>query len=243
MFLVLPSEGRRHRLAHRVRLGDVGPHGRARLDAVARYLQDVAGDDGEASGVGGVWVLRRVALRNRGRWPRLGDDLEMLTFCSGSGSRWAERRTIVAGPGGTLDAAAIWVLVDRSTGRPQPLPPTFAAVYGGPAAARRVSSRLGLPAPGDGVERMGRWSIRAADLDVLGHVNNARYWEAVEDVLAARSWPEVHAAVLEFRAELGPADEPELLVDWQASAVGVWLRSTRALHAAAVVRLAGSPSP
>ncbi len=40
-----PTIGRTFTGTARVRLGDVTPKGRMRLDAVARYLQDVANDD------------------------------------------------------------------------------------------------------------------------------------------------------------------------------------------------------
>ena len=42
---VLPESGRRFSVVRKVRLGDVTPKGRLRLDAVARYLQDIATDD------------------------------------------------------------------------------------------------------------------------------------------------------------------------------------------------------
>jgi Acyl-ACP thioesterase len=34
------------------------------------------------------------------------------------------------------------------------------------------------------------WRFRAADLDLADHVNNAVYWEALEEGLAADHWPE-----------------------------------------------------
>ena len=37
--------------------------GRVRLDALARYLQDVAADDVDDAGVEGAWVMRRMAFR------------------------------------------------------------------------------------------------------------------------------------------------------------------------------------
>ncbi|MFM2076244.1 MAG: hypothetical protein RJA49_134, partial [Actinomycetota bacterium] len=43
-----------------VRLGDSSPGGRARLDAIARLLQDVADDDARDAGFGDfAWVVRR----------------------------------------------------------------------------------------------------------------------------------------------------------------------------------------
>ena len=46
----LPSAGRTFTGERIVRLGDVSPAGRLRLDAVARYLQDIATDDAVDAG-------------------------------------------------------------------------------------------------------------------------------------------------------------------------------------------------
>jgi acyl-ACP thioesterase len=131
-FLPLPEQGRRFVTLRRVRLGDVNRANRLRLDAVARYLQDVASDDVDdvaESRIDGAWVLRRTALA-LGRSPRYGDDVELTTFCSGTGGRWAERRTTLAVDGSSVaEAVAIWVYVDRA-GRPAPLGDWFFDHYG-----------------------------------------------------------------------------------------------------------------
>jgi acyl-ACP thioesterase len=50
---------------------------------------------------------------------------------------------------------------------------------------RRVRARLRHPAtPPDGAAAR-PWQFRGADLDLAGHVNNAVYWEALEDELVA----------------------------------------------------------
>ncbi len=48
----------------RVRLGDVSPKGRLRLDGIAKLLQDVATDDAEdgAPGADEGWVVRRTTI-------------------------------------------------------------------------------------------------------------------------------------------------------------------------------------
>ena len=120
-FVPLPAEGRRFVAERRVRLGDVTASGRLRLDALARYLQDVAGDDVRDAGIHAPWVMRRLALE-LGQLPRFNDDVELITFCSGTGSRWAERRTILTVDGRVAaDAVAIWVYVNPATGAPAPL--------------------------------------------------------------------------------------------------------------------------
>ena len=64
--VTLPAEGRVFTHRDRVTLADVSPSGRARLDALARWLQDAAYDDALDSGLdGGAWIVRRLALRVR----------------------------------------------------------------------------------------------------------------------------------------------------------------------------------
>ena len=69
-----PRRGRVFTSGARAGLADCAPSGRIRLDALARWLQDVAYDDVEDAGVAGaaVWVVRRTRLRVA-RFPRFLD--------------------------------------------------------------------------------------------------------------------------------------------------------------------------
>ena len=82
------------------------------------------------------------------------------------------------------ECAAVWVYIESAGGRPQPLEPDFFEIYGraagGPAGERASASSP--PGAGGGDPRP--WPLRDSDFDVLDHVNNARYFEAVEDELA-----------------------------------------------------------
>jgi acyl-ACP thioesterase len=169
----------------RAELGDVAPSGRARLDAVARWLQDAAFADWLDARVdgGGAWVVRRLRMRVA-RFPRFGDRLEVATFCSGTGALWAERRSTVSdGAGPLVEAVALWVHLDPRGDRPMPLPAGFDAVYGSAAAGRRVRARLRHPAEPPAGAPARPWRFRAADLDLAGHVNNAIYWQVLEEDL------------------------------------------------------------
>ena len=237
-FIPLPEQGRRFVTRRRVRLGDVNRANRLRLDAVARYLQDVASDDVDDIAdprVDGAWVLRRTAL-TLGDLPRYRDDVELTTFCSGTGSRWAERRTSLS-VGGTpvAEAAAIWVYVDRA-GRPARLGEWFFEHYGEAATGRKVSGRLSLPPPPTGPS--GRpWPIRASDFDLLRHVNNAAYWYAVEDEIARLVPGRVpESAVLEHRAAIEPDDLVELRSTVDGDTLTVWLTTGGEARSAALVR-------
>src|SRR3954454_20918311 len=89
---------RRYTASRPVRLSDVTPKGRMRLDAAARYLQDVANDDAvDAIGEDAAsWVVRRTTLRVE-RFPVFREEVVLTTWASGIGGRWAERSTSVVG--------------------------------------------------------------------------------------------------------------------------------------------------
>ena len=186
--LPVPDVGRVFRADRRVRLGDVDPTGRLRLDALARYLQDVSGDDTEDSDLpdAQAWVARRTVVEQQ-RAARLGEPLAMAAFCSGYGSRWAERRvSMVGAEGARIEAVTVWVHVDPTSGRPRRLSPEFHALYGGAAGGRVVTARqvhepVPLEVPGG---RRFPWRPRATDLDILDHVNNAVAWAVVEQLRA-----------------------------------------------------------
>ena len=200
---------RHHALAG---LADVAPSGRARLDAVARWLQDAALADVVDSGLdaGGVWVLRRLRLRVE-RFPRFGDRVEVCTFCSATGPLVAERRSTVLDDGGAaVQAVALWVHLDPDGAHPRPLPEGFDAVYGTAAAGRRARARLRHPAAPPAGAPVRPWRFRAADLDLAGHVNNAVYWEVLEEELAGPGEPPAGLDVeIEHRAA---ADAGEAVV-------------------------------
>ncbi len=187
MPLVPPApESRTFAVASRVRLGDVSPKGRLRLDGIARLLQDVATDDAEdaAPGADEGWVVRRTTVEVT-RWPRLREDLTVTTWCSGYGRRWALRRTSLVGEdGGRVETESLWIHIDVATGRPTPLGPTFFEIWGPGVTDTTVSARLRLPEQPEGDARP--WLLRFSDFDGLAHVNNAAYWLPAEEHLAGR---------------------------------------------------------
>lgn len=181
-----PARGRLHRSSAVVRVTDVSPDGRARLDACARWLQDAAIDDVIDAGLEEyrAWLVRRTRIE-LARAPVLGAAIEVTTWCSGVGALWAERRTSVAdGEGVCAEAVALWVHVDPATGRPRKPGDAFFAVYGEAAGDRRVKARLCHPGPPPGAPRW-PWFFRAADLDPMGHVNNTVYWQLAAEEHAA----------------------------------------------------------
>jgi acyl-ACP thioesterase len=238
--VIVRGDGRVVSESRRVRLGDVTPGGRLRLDALARYLQDVAGDDTADAALPstGGWILRRLAL-DVGRLPRLGDRVESATRCTGVGRGWAERTTTVS-EGGTVavTARAVWVYIDLATGAPQALPRDFFVVYGDAVRDHRVSARLTLPRPPAAAVRSD-WAWRATDVDVYEHVNNASYWVPVEQWLAESGrGRRVVDAVVEFGAGMDPAEDCRLMTAADADTLTIWCCVGDTVRAAAHVAMA-----
>ena len=205
-----PVEGRV--FAHTVQpgLADCAPSGRLRLDGLARWLQDVAYADVVDAGLAelAVWVVRRTRVKVA-RFPRFGERHEVSTFCSGLGRMWAERRTTIrrAGePAADVEAVALWVHLEPGSWRPVPFTERELELYGAAAAERRVSARLRHPGPPADAARSA-WKFRATELDIASHINNAAYWQPLEEELLRGPEPRAIDVELEYRVPSQPGDK------------------------------------
>ena len=208
-----PTEGRTFAGERVVRLADMDDRGRLRLDALARFLQDLAIDDVRETGWGipeHIWFVRRIEVRVL--TPFLEDDeVELMTWCSGLASIAAGRRWSVAGnQGGRAEVDSVWIHLGPD-GRPRRI--EGFGVYAEATGGRRVSARPLLKPPADDAPRS-PWPLRVTDVDLHGHVNNAVHWQAVEDVLTGGG-PDPRAplrARLDYRDALDFGDGLELAV-------------------------------
>lgn len=225
-----PAGGRVVERTRRVRLGDVDRFGRLRLDATARYLQDVATDDSDEAELDRRfgWLVRRTLIRVRAP-ATLGEKITVATWCTGIGRSWAERRTELRGAkGGVVDAVSLWVQIDVASGRPAALAADFLDTYGPTCDGRRVSARLALDATPAADATARSWAVRATDLDPFDHVNNAATWSVLEDGVDLGE--RCGTAELEYPQPITAAARHEL----RATATEVWLMENGV--AAAVAR-------
>lgn len=181
-----PLSGRTFAVSYKIRLSDTDATGRLRLDAVARFLQDAAIDDVEETDWGApdhLWVLRAVRIDVVS--PFLADAaVEILTWGSSLSPLAAGRRWSLRGDaGGAIEVDSTWVHLDGNA-RPARIGSGFDG-YAEAAQGRVASTKLTLDPPLLDSARH-PWTLRATDLDRMGHVNNAAYWAAVEHRLAAQ---------------------------------------------------------
>jgi acyl-ACP thioesterase len=205
---------------------------------LARYLQDVATDDGLDAAIEPElgWVTRKTVLDIRRR-PRTGQRLELATWASGAGSRWAERRTTITVKGETVvEAAALWICVDLATMRPAKLSPRFWRAYGDAVGQRKVPTRLAHPEPAlDRLKGARRWPLRVSDFDIFDHVNNAATWTPIEDeLLRVAGQTTIRWVELEYRVPIDRGDAVGLVSEVDGSSARVWLISEGAVLSSAL---------
>src|SRR4249920_1116498 len=99
--------------AHRcIGLSDMDARGRLRLDAVARFLQDIAIDDVSETGWGlpdHLWFIRSIRIDVLSA---VMDDqeVEVVTWCSGVAPLAAGRRWSLTGAlGGHIEVDSVWI--------------------------------------------------------------------------------------------------------------------------------------
>lgn len=235
------GHGRTYSARRRVRLGDATPRGRMRLDAMARFLQDVANDDSRDAEWSDPhwWVVRRTVIDVR-MFPVYLQEVDVVTWCGGVGSHWAERRTRLSAIDGTLlvDAAALWVHVDSDSLQPSRIPDDVLPTLEQSSAGRRIGARLLLKAgefPSDAADESS-WVLRFSDFDAVGHMNNAAYWEVLEEQLADnRGVRAPMRALVEHLIQVEPGARPTIAVAREhgdSGAVSTQMRVGDVVHAA-----------
>ncbi len=228
----IPASGRVFSEEIRVGPADVTPQNRAKLDVIAGWLQDVAFHDVVEVGAedAGFWIVRRTRVRIE-RYPRFREGLAVQTACPGASHALVERRSSVRGDAGAaIEAVSVWANVDPQTQTPARLSERFLKFYG-PAPGSKPRSKLRHPAPPDDARRH-RWTFRRGDLDVVGHVNNTRYWAIADELMSGEGESVPLDIEIEHRTA-APAGEAAVVHDgdmlWVCSPAGGVYASARRL--------------
>ncbi len=171
-----------------VRWADTDADDRLRLDTVARYLQDIGYEhlsvvpDG-ANHPG--WIVRRTVIDVLAPIGHL-DRVTLHRWSSGLSNRWCNMRIrIDSESGGRVETEAFLIHVDTVHARPKRMSDEFMAPMLAHTTEHRLRWKAALaefdPARAEASQP---FQLRVSDVDRFGHVNNAVYWQAVEEQIA-----------------------------------------------------------
>jgi acyl-ACP thioesterase len=206
-----------------VRASDTDRTGLLRLDGVARYLQDMGFDHLDAVDARAThpyWVVRRTVI-DMIQPAALSDHVHLSRWCSGISSRWCNMRVRIENDSGALvETEGFWINLNPSNFMPGRMTDHFQGLLGESAVDPKLRWRSWLPAVNDTAGAVEfPFALRECDIDIFDHVNNAVYWQAVEEHLARR--PELRGAprraVLEYNAPIKPEETMVLRVVDQPS--------------------------
>ena len=111
-----------------LRVADIDPGGRLRLDAAARHIQDIGQDHVHELGFDEshpLWVVRRTMI-DLIRPLEFQDTLRLRRWCSGTSTRWCETRVRIDGrKGGLIESEAFWININRDTLMPSRISDDF----------------------------------------------------------------------------------------------------------------------
>ncbi|NNG97109.1 acyl-ACP thioesterase [Gordonia araii NBRC 100433] len=225
----LIAAGTMSKLHRTVRIDAVRPNGRVKFDAVARYLQDAGQDHLDALDYTDIhphWVARRtvIDMHGAGGWP---EQIAMHRWGSKMGSRWCNVRVDLDGDAGTrIETEAFWVNFNAETATPSRLDDRFVEIFGARAEPGPLRWKALLdPEPHADAEVI-PFTLRASDLDMMEHVNNAVYWSALEEALSRHADLRDRMplrGIIEYNSPLVPADEPRLLARREGDTLSAWL--------------------
>ncbi|MFT4085803.1 MAG: thioesterase [Gordonia sp. (in: high G+C Gram-positive bacteria)] len=208
---------------YRVRTGDVDQEMRARLDALARYLQDIANDNIEATDFGDsdpFWIVRRTVIDvlEPISWPA---DVHAERWCGALSTRWTNMRVRLTStpetnrfnpdprPAGHVESEAFWINV-TDQGMPSRISDDAYEVLSSMTDEHRLRWKSmnpdKAPAEHDVALPDREHVLRSTDFDPFKHLNNAAYLEAVEDELVAHAdlLDGPHRVVIEYLRPITP---------------------------------------
>lgn len=203
------------------------------LDAIARFLQDAGNDDTDDVGLdalGLTWIARRLIIEIH-EHAGSRELLTLRTWCSGTGKRWAERRTELIGERGAhIECAAVWVHIDARTGRIAPWNDVFGAAYLEAAGGRQVDTRLqhpkDVPDLGASGVNMMPFRFRTSDMDAFDHVNNTAYLAVLEEAFGPHRPPAPLRVEIEWRKPSEAGEELTVVEHVDESGAQLWISST-----------------
>ncbi|MCF8226191.1 MAG: hypothetical protein K9J30_09960 [Bacteroidales bacterium] len=174
----------------RVSSFDINSKGKARLTAIANFLQETAYQHADALGLGyrhlaadgHAWVLSRLKIQVL-KYPDWDDTITVETWPRGIEKLFALRdfRLFLGDQEPVVKASTCWLMVNYNSLRPVRLDTNFISIKTRTdRALEEPASRIVLP---DEMQQCNAHIVRYSDLDVVGHVNNVKFIEWCIDTL------------------------------------------------------------
>ncbi|MFI9507754.1 acyl-[acyl-carrier-protein] thioesterase [Nocardia sp. NPDC052566] len=212
-----------------VRYGDTDRDQRLRLDAIARYLQDIGFEHLDAVVDGDThrgWVVRRTVIDVL-KPVEFGERVTLSRWCSALSTRWCNMRVQISGSkGGLVETEAFLIHFGTESGVPARMSDAFMAPMLASTTEHRLRWQAVLtdPVPDSDVKEL-PFPLRVADIDLLDHVNNAIYLSAVEEVLAAH--PDLmatpHRVIIEYAKPLKTGESVRLVSRRTDADLDIWI--------------------
>ncbi|MFE9580906.1 acyl-[acyl-carrier-protein] thioesterase [Nocardia sp. NPDC006044] len=235
-----PTAGTPFETGWPVRLADTDGDQRLRLDAIARYLQDIGFEHLDAVEDGDNhrgWVVRRTVMDVL-KPIQFGERVILRRWCSGLSTRWCNMRVQISGSaGGLVETEAFLIHFGTESGLPARMSDRFMEPMLAATTEHRLRWKAALtdPAPAAGADgvTVRPFPLRITDIDMLDHVNNSVYLSGVEEVLAdhddLKSGP--HRAIIEYVKPLKSGDDVDLAAFRTGSALDIWFTVSGETHA------------
>lgn len=227
---------------YRVRTGDVDQEMRARLDGLARYLQDVANDNiavTDFADTDPFWIVRRTVIDVLVplTWP---SDFTAERWCGALSTRWTDMRVRLRGasqtnkfnpeprPDGLIETEAFWINVNEQ-GMPSRISDESLDILMSMTDEHRLRWQSMNPEKAPDAAELDlpdrEHVLRITDFDPFRHLNNAAYLEAVEDELVdhADLLDVPHRLVIEYLRPITPGTPITVRRKRIADCLYVWL--------------------
>ncbi|MDF1572810.1 MAG: thioesterase [Bacteroidales bacterium] len=174
--------------AYTVSSFQVDPKGKARLTALASFLQETAYRHADSLQLGyrhladnnSAWILSRLRIRVL-EYPDWDDEVTVESWPRGIEKLFALRDFLIRNSDGKVvtEASTSWLMVDVKKRRPMRIPPDFIKIETRTDSVFDQSPGI-IALPGE-LEVCDTRRVKYADLDVVGHVNNVKYIEWCTD--------------------------------------------------------------
>jgi len=223
--------------SRRVRVGDCDSNGLIRIDALARYLQDIGYDDTDDIGVGdgGLWVARSIEMEfpEVNHLPKRNEIISLETYCGGVGRAFAQRVVNVNIESKfPISTSTIWVCIDEQ-GKPIAIPSWLTEAY---VDARKVKATRTLDILDFDLLNEDYlvldWQLRATDFDINNHVNNAIAFNALYEVAEARGAQAPSKVTIEYHEPIDSHREMQLISLPTPNGFNAWLVSDKNIASA-----------